>query len=90
MQQLLEAEDYDPNDWEKLNVFQTIYLFYNNIGLSICEKTVETKGAKELLEMIKNVEFDVIVHDLTLLQCLYGLWHVRINSIEVCVYMYKL
>ncbi|GAB1860214.1 UDP-glucuronosyltransferase 1-9-like isoform X1 [Camponotus japonicus] len=87
MQQLLEAEDYDPNDWEKLNVFQTIYLFYNNIGLSICEKTVETKGAKELLEMIKNVEFDVIVHDLTLLQCLYGLWHVAKGKPPVVGYI---
>jgi len=79
MQQLHEAEDYEPNDWEKLNVFQTMSILYN-IGLSICEKTVETREAKELLERIKNVEFDVIVHDVTLFQCLYGLWEVRINN----------
>jgi len=70
----------DPNDWENFNAFQTMYLLYNNIGLSVCEKIVETKEAKELLEMIKNVKFDVIVHGITLLQCMYGLWDVRINN----------
>ncbi|GAB1860212.1 UDP-glucuronosyltransferase 1-9-like isoform X1 [Camponotus japonicus] len=77
----------DPNDWENFNAFQTMYLLYNNIGLSVCEKIVETKEAKELLEMIKNVEFDVIVHGITLLQCMYGLWDVAKGKPPVVGYI---
>ncbi|EFN78744.1 UDP-glucuronosyltransferase 2B18 [Harpegnathos saltator] len=42
----------------------------------MCEKIINTKAAKELLETVKNIEFDVIVQDVTLNQCLYGLWEV--------------
>jgi len=88
MEQLHESEDYDPNEWEKFSVTYATYFLYN-IASSSCEKTIETKEAKELLEMIKNVEFDVIVQDVTLHQCLYGLWQVRLNNLlkYVCIYV---
>ncbi|XP_025268314.1 UDP-glucuronosyltransferase 2B31-like [Camponotus floridanus] len=86
MQQLHEAKDFNPNDWQKLNIFQMMYTVYDT-GLLTCEKIVESREAKELLEMIKNVEFDVIVHDITLLQCLYGLWEVAKGEPPVVGYI---
>lgn len=50
----------------------------------MCEKMIENKGAKRLLETVKNVEFDVIVQDITLYQCLYGLWEVKAKQ-KVCI-----
>lgn len=84
MKDLHNSEDYDPTEWEKYSTIYTTYFFYN-VGITFCEKTIETKEAKELLEMIKTVEFDVIVQDITLYQCLYALWEVRIN---MCICMY--
>ncbi|XP_070154423.1 UDP-glucosyltransferase 2-like [Polyergus mexicanus] len=75
MKELAESKDYDPNEWERLSIIEGIYFVYN-WGISFCEKTIAIKEARELLEMIKNVEFDVIVIDVTLYQCLYGLWEV--------------
>lgn len=85
MKELAESDDYDPNEWEKYGIIYGVYHLYN-LGISFCEKTTATKEAKELLEMIKNVKFDVIVQDVTLYQCLYGLWEVRINNLFMCAY----
>jgi len=35
-------------------------------GINSCDAIIQTKAAKELLEIIKSVEFDVIVQDITL------------------------
>ncbi|CAL1673539.1 unnamed protein product [Lasius platythorax] len=75
MKELHKSEDYDPTEWEKFSIIYTTYFLYS-VGVSFCEQTIETKEGKELLEMVKTVEFDVIVQDITLYQCLYGLWEV--------------
>jgi len=74
-----EAKDYNPSEWEKYSVFYTTYFTYQ-WGIVACDRLIKTKAAKELLEMIKTVEFDVIVHDITLDECLYGLWEVKIKQ----------
>lgn len=73
--ELHREEDYNPSDWISFNTFTTIKFVYD-WGWGLCERAIETKAAKELLEKIKNTEFDVIVQDVTLNQCLYGLWEV--------------
>jgi len=75
MKQVSENEDYKPAEWEKFSVLYMIYFIYN-WGLFSCEMVSKTKAAEELREMIKNVKFDVIVQDVTLNQCQYGLWEV--------------
>lgn len=42
-----------------------------------CRSQINTTGAKQVLELVKNNEIDVIVQDLTIGQCFYGLWEVR-------------
>ncbi|XP_025990738.1 UDP-glycosyltransferase UGT5 isoform X2 [Solenopsis invicta] len=75
MESYEEAEDYNPSDWERYSVLYMAYFTYQ-WGIDGCNAVIKTKVAKELLEMIKTVEFDVIVQDITLTQCLYGLWEV--------------
>lgn len=75
MNELFKDDDYDPTEWITFNTFETIQFLYT-WGYNLCEKVMETKAAKELLETVKNVKFDVIVQDITLSQCLYGLWEV--------------
>jgi len=74
-----KSEDYNPSDWEEYSVLYMTYFVYQ-WGIVACDNIVKTKAAKELLEMIKTVEFDVIVHDITLDECLYGLWEVKIKQ----------
>jgi len=71
-----ESEDYNLSEWEEYSVLYTTYFIYQ-WEIVTCDKIVKTKAAKELLEMIKTVEFDVIVHDITLNEYLYVLWEVR-------------
>ncbi|TGZ51158.1 UDP-glucuronosyltransferase 2B17 [Temnothorax longispinosus] len=66
-------EDYGPAQWEKYNAFHMAYVTYQ-WAIYGCDRVIKTNAAKELLEMIKTVKFDVIVQDVTLHQCLYGLW----------------
>jgi len=75
-----ESDDYDPSEWEKYSVFHMMY-FTHQWGFVACDTIVKTKAARELLEMIKTVEFDVIVQDISLHECLYGLWEVKIKAI---------
>ncbi|XP_071578946.1 UDP-glycosyltransferase UGT5-like [Temnothorax nylanderi] len=70
-----EAEDYNPVEWEQYSVLYTAYFTYQ-WGIHACDTMTNTKAAKELLEMIKTIEFDVIVQDIALTQCFYGLWEV--------------
>ncbi|XP_071573107.1 UDP-glycosyltransferase UGT5-like isoform X1 [Temnothorax nylanderi] len=70
-----EYEDYGPAQWEKYNAFHMAYGTYQ-WAIYGCDRVIKTNAAKELLEMIKTVKFDVIVQDVTLHQCLYGLWKV--------------
>jgi len=74
-----KSEDYNPSEWEEYSTFYMSYFAYQ-WGIIACDNIVKTKAAKELLEMIKTVEFDVIVHDITLNECLYGLWEVKIKQ----------
>ncbi|KAL6445603.1 hypothetical protein ACFW04_000851 [Cataglyphis niger] len=86
MKELAESDDHDPNEWAKQGIIYGIYYLYNK-GMSLCEQTIATKEAKELLKMIKNVKFDVIVQDVTLYQCLYGLWEVAKGKPPVVGYV---
>ncbi|XP_011702410.1 PREDICTED: UDP-glucuronosyltransferase 2B1-like isoform X2 [Wasmannia auropunctata] len=70
-----DYEDYGPAQWEKYSVLHMAYITYQ-WAIYGCYKAIKTNTAKELLEMIKTVEFDVIVQDITLHQCFYGLWEV--------------
>lgn len=73
-------EDYGPMQWEK-SVF---YMAYETYQWAIygCDRMIKTNIARELLQMIKTVEFDVIVQDITIHQCLYGLWEVKISDVN--------
>ncbi|XP_071579799.1 UDP-glycosyltransferase UGT5-like [Temnothorax nylanderi] len=75
MQTYEESEDYNPAEWEDHSVFYMVHLLYQ-WGIHTCNTVIKNKAAKELLEMTKTVEFDVIVQDITLTQCFYGLWEV--------------
>ncbi|EZA48737.1 hypothetical protein DMN91_001862 [Ooceraea biroi] len=73
-----EVHETDVNNLvalRNLNAFYSAYFVYS-WSIAACEKITQTKGAKELLEIIKHNEFDVIVQDVSLQQCLYGLWEV--------------
>ncbi|XP_071573103.1 UDP-glycosyltransferase UGT5-like [Temnothorax nylanderi] len=70
-----EFMDYSPDQWAHLNEFYTSYATYL-WGIIKCDKMRKTKAARNLLEMVKTVEFDVIVSDITLHHCFYGLWEV--------------
>jgi len=73
-------ESDDPSKWEEYSVFYMTYSTHQ-WGFWACDTIAKTKAARELLEMIKTVEFDVIVQDITVDQCLYGLWEVKIKAI---------
>ncbi|RLU25852.1 hypothetical protein DMN91_002013 [Ooceraea biroi] len=75
MKEIRETSGHNFIEWMDFSVFYMIYFEYS-WGINTCEKIIQTKAAKELLEMIKHHEFDVIVQDITLHQCLYGLWQV--------------
>lgn len=78
MSELFKRDDYDPTAWRDFGIYETIPFLYV-WAVEICDKVANTKAAKELLEMVKNVEFDVIVQDITLDECLFGLWEVDIT-----------
>ena len=82
MESYEEAEDYNPSDWERYSVLYTAYFTYQ-WGIDGCNAVIKTKAAKELLELIKTVKFDVIVQDITLTQCLYGLWEVKMLQFTI-------
>ncbi|KAL6445605.1 hypothetical protein ACFW04_000851 [Cataglyphis niger] len=81
-----DEENYNPAEWEKYSVFYMTQFIYE-WSTFVSEKIIETKGAKELLEMIKKVEFDVIVQDITIPECLYGLWEVNIKNLLMYKYL---
>ncbi|TGZ54617.1 Uncharacterized protein DBV15_12568, partial [Temnothorax longispinosus] len=68
-----ESNNYDPVEWEKYSVFYATY-FVHQWGIHACDTMIKTKEATDLLEAIKTVEYDVIVQDITITQCFYGLW----------------
>ncbi|XP_071567362.1 UDP-glycosyltransferase UGT5-like isoform X3 [Temnothorax nylanderi] len=70
-----ESNNYDPVEWEKYSVFYTAYFLYQ-WGIHACDTMIKTKTAKDLLKVAKTVEFDVIVQDITITQCFYGLWEI--------------
>ncbi|XP_071625903.1 UDP-glycosyltransferase UGT5-like [Temnothorax longispinosus] len=70
-----EYMDYSPDQWAHFNEFYMSYATYL-WGIIKCDKMTKTKAARNLLEMVKTVEFDVIVSDITLHHCFYGLWEV--------------
>ncbi|XP_024876444.1 uncharacterized protein LOC112457540 [Temnothorax curvispinosus] len=74
-----ESNNYDPVEWEKYSVFYTAYFVYQ-WGIHACDTMIKTKTARDLLKVTKTVEFDVIVQDITLTQCFYGLWEVKQQS----------
>lgn len=75
-----EYVGYGPDEWEQLNEFYTAYIVYLWAILK-CDTLIKTNAAKELLEIVKTVKFDVIVADITLSECFYGLWEVKIYLI---------
>ena len=76
-------KNYDPVEWERYSIPYMIYSAYQ-WGIHACDTVIETKEAKKLLEKIKIVEFDVILQDTTLNECLYGLWEVMIKQFLKC------
>ncbi|XP_036139103.1 UDP-glycosyltransferase UGT5-like [Monomorium pharaonis] len=68
-------ESEDRSEWEDYSVLYMTYFIYE-WSIHKCNTIIKTKAAEELLETIKTVEFDVIVHDITLDQCFYGLWEI--------------
>lgn len=70
-----EYVGYGPDEWEQLNEFYTAYIVYLWAILK-CDTLIKTNAAKELLEIVKTVKFDVIVADITLSECFYGLWEI--------------
>ncbi|KAL6262841.1 hypothetical protein P5V15_005631 [Pogonomyrmex californicus] len=79
-------DDYNPVEWESYGVFYSAYFTYE-WGIISCERILQNKRAKELLKLIKTVEFDVIVQDITLHQCFYGLWEVAKGKPPVVGYI---
>ena len=79
MKVMEESEDFNLVEWEQ---YSTLYMMYSAYqwGIHACDTVVKTKAAKKLLEMIKTVEFDIILQDITLNECLFGLWEVRIKQ----------
>ncbi|XP_071652392.1 UDP-glycosyltransferase UGT5-like isoform X2 [Temnothorax longispinosus] len=73
MQTYDESEDHNPAEWENNSTLYMIYLLYQ-FYINACDTLIKTKTAKELLEMTKSVEFDVIVQDISISHCFYGLW----------------
>ncbi|XP_024888219.1 UDP-glucuronosyltransferase 1-7C-like isoform X1 [Temnothorax curvispinosus] len=73
MQTYDESEDHNPAEWENNRTLYMIYLLYQ-FYINACDTLIKTKTAKELLEMTKSVEFDVIVQDISISHCFYGLW----------------
>ncbi|KAG5317481.1 UDB17 glucuronosyltransferase, partial [Pseudoatta argentina] len=69
-------ENYNPVEWDSHNPLYMIHFVYNIWGIRVCDTVIKTKTAKKLLEMIKIVEFDIILQDITLNECLYGLWEI--------------
>jgi glucuronosyltransferase len=86
VQSIQEAENYDPVEWEQYSASYMAYFAYQ-WGIHACNLTIKTKAAKELLEMIKTIEFDVIVQDITLSECLYGLWEVAKGKPPIVAYV---
>jgi len=74
-----EENNYDPVKWERYSVFYMLYSTYQ-WGIHVCDTVIKTKTAKKLLEMIKTIKFDIILQDITLNECLYGLWEVKIKQ----------
>ncbi|KAG5317482.1 UD110 glucuronosyltransferase, partial [Pseudoatta argentina] len=64
-------ENYDPVEWKQYSALYMMYSAYQ-WGIHACDTVVKTKEAKKLLEMIKTVEFDIILQNITLTECLYG------------------
>ncbi|TGZ49857.1 Uncharacterized protein DBV15_12297 [Temnothorax longispinosus] len=75
-----ESNKYDPLEWQKYSVFYTAYFVYQ-CGINACDTMIKTKTARDLLKVIKTVEFDVIVQDVTAIQCFYGLWEVKRSTL---------
>ncbi|XP_018400011.1 PREDICTED: UDP-glucuronosyltransferase 2B20-like [Cyphomyrmex costatus] len=75
MEEFDESGSFNPIEWEQYSVPYSIYYLYQLCNMG-CNMIINTKAAKELLEMIKTVEFDIIVQDITCDECLYGLWEV--------------
>jgi len=71
--------DYNPVEWEQYSALYMMYSAYQ-WRIHACDTVVKTKAAKKLLEMIKTVEFDIILQDITLNECLFGLWEVRLKQ----------
>ncbi|XP_071579254.1 UDP-glycosyltransferase UGT5-like isoform X2 [Temnothorax nylanderi] len=86
MQSVEESDDYNLVEWEQYSVFYTMYSIYQ-FSMFACDTSIKTEAAKELLEMTKTIEFDVIVQDITSTQCFYGLWEVAKGKPSVVGYI---
>jgi len=84
MKEIYENDGNNLIEWQNLDIISSIRFIYSWASAS-CERITQTKAAKELLEMVKQNQFDVIVQDVTLDQCLYALWEVN----EIFIYLYN-
>lgn len=80
MDKLRSDEKYKPSEWSKFSVPYMSYFIYEK-SIRLCEMILETEGAKDTLDLVKNMEFDVIIQDVTVMQCMYGIWEVSVTNI---------
>ncbi|XP_011699201.1 PREDICTED: UDP-glucuronosyltransferase 1-7-like isoform X2 [Wasmannia auropunctata] len=80
------SEDLNFAEWAQHSSLYMIYFMYY-LQIHACDTIIETKAAKELLEMIKSVEFDVIVLNITIMECLYGLLEIAKGKPPVVGYI---
>ncbi|XP_012261904.2 UDP-glycosyltransferase UGT5-like [Athalia rosae] len=64
--------NFDPISWRKLSPMQTTVELYSVCNI-LCDYATKTNGGKEALELVRNTKIDVIVMDITMGQCFYGL-----------------
>lgn len=63
----------------ELSVLETIHILYNGFD-GFCKDQMATNGAKKVLELVKNTEFDVIIYDVIYGQCFYS--YLEVSEIE--------
>lgn len=64
-------EDVDYQSFAQLNQMQMVEELFD-WGLTTCRMTLNTNGARQLLELAKTETFDLVITDFTLQECVLG------------------
>ncbi|KAF7399117.1 hypothetical protein HZH68_007709 [Vespula germanica] len=73
MHELIIDHEYVPTTWRTYNFLYMIY-FTHKLSNFMCEKIISHPTTKDTIELVKVKKFDIIVQDVTLPTCFYGLW----------------